>query len=88
MRLDANKGNCRNWVVYHAEECRVLHQVIWVDDETAQWCEAFGVTNGELMTRINQATKIAIMVERRTVIINPIEEADEESIASMEVSAI
>lgn len=81
MRLDANKGNYNLWCVYHAEKCCVLRKVMWVDDETAQWCEGLAVVNGTLMTRVKQAKKIAIIVERRLVVINPVDDARDETIA-------
>lgn len=60
----------------------MLHTVMWVDDETAQWCEGLAVVNGTLMTRINQARNISIMAERRLIVINPIEDENKESIVN------
>lgn len=65
----------------------MLRRVVWVDDETSQWCQELAVVNGTLMTRINQARKIAIMAERCLVVINPIEDKNDESIVN-EVAAI
>ena len=76
MRLDARKGDL-NWTVYHAEECRVLKQVVWIDDETAQWwehLEPVRVEGHEIPGRLCRARKILILPEHRLVIINPLED--------------
>jgi hypothetical protein len=38
MRIDARAGDT-GWCVFHVPQAGVLKYVIWVDDETAMWCE-------------------------------------------------
>lgn len=88
MRLDARKGDI-HWSIYHAEECRLLRYVLWIDSDTAQWCDVvqpMKLVDGELVTHTHQARKIAIYEDRRLVIINPI--ADEITIKETEMEAL
>ena len=91
MILDARKGDYRtwrSWRVYHAEECRMLKNVVWVDSDTAQWGESpqlFTVVDGEPVIHIHQARKIEIYVDRQLVIINPV--PDEITIKEKELEA-
>jgi hypothetical protein len=90
VRLDARKGDTY-WTVYHAEECRVLKDVVWVDDETHQWgtygqisaTDTFlSLIDGRLPTITHQARKIEICTGPRVVIINPIEDATPDSVVA------
>lgn len=80
MRLDANTPLGRlKWCVWHAEWCRVLHQVLWVDDETRQWAQLdmpLIVVGDGVAHTVHQAKKITIDVDRLMVTINPIEDID------------
>lgn len=76
MRLDARKGDL-NWWVYHAEECRMLKSVVWIDDETNEWfeyCMPLRAVGNEVDGRLQKARKIAIYADRKLVIINPVED--------------
>lgn len=76
MRIDATSPDCkRGWTVYHAEECRVLQDVVWVDDATAEWCQyekPYRLIGDTIARHIHKARRILILAERQTVIINPI----------------
>jgi hypothetical protein len=83
MRLDAHKGDTF-WGVYHAEECRELKCVVWLDDETCEYCCVLfpaRCVNGHVVTETFKARKIDIYCDRKFVIINPIEDADDENIS-------
>lgn len=80
MRLEAGTdiGNLR-WCIWHAEWCKVLKLVIWVDDETRQWAQFDtppGYVGDRFASTVHQAKKIIIDVDRLMVTINPIEEVD------------
>jgi len=84
MRLDARNGPpAVNYTVWHAEECRTLKMVQWVDDETAQYGQFTGrVVCEEAEVATVQAHKIAIYPDRKLIIINPVEDnADVDQIA-------
>lgn len=75
MRLDARNGPPDlNYTVYHAEECRVLRSVQWVDDELHQYGYYTGrVGLFALEVQTVQARRIVINTEHLLVTINPIE---------------
>lgn len=76
MRLDAYKGDRGN--VWHAEWCRRLERVVWVDDAIPAWGESAGrVVNGEIEIIEHRARKIIIRPgPLNLVIINPVDDAD------------
>lgn len=82
MRIDGNKlppGKLK-WWVYHAEECRMLNMVAWVDDVLCQWAEVLKpiqVCNGSVLTKTYQAKKILILWDQCFVIINPVDDTDD-----------
>ena len=88
MRLDANTSQGRmKWCVWHAEWCRRLHLVVWVDDVTMQWAQVpqpFLVKNGDVPYKVHQAKKIIIDVSNLLVTINPIEGVQEDSLTVSE----
>lgn len=92
MILDARKGDYRTyrgWSVYHAEECRFLRTVVWIDSDTAQWGEnlmPLQIVDDEFVIQIHQARKIEIYVDRQLVIINPV--PDEITIKEKELEAL
>lgn len=67
-----------HYKVWHAELCRVLTNVVWVDDFT----NTYGVVSGSpyAPTTVEQAKKIVIIPEMLLVIINPIDDAEVESL--------
>ena len=85
MRIDARTANYYGWSVYHAEECRFLRNVVWVDSDTAQWGEAPLQLIDEDFIETRQAKKIAIYMDRKLVIINPV--PDEITIKEKELEA-
>lgn len=57
------------YYVYHAEQCRFLYNVIWVDDETNE----YGTVDTPIApVETRKAKKIEI--QTRLIIINPIED--------------
>ena len=84
MRIEAPRPE--PWLVWHAELCRAMKDVIWVDDELAQWCEAAKplrvALGGGIVTQVHQAKRIVIIQASALIVIDPI--ADEEP-ASNEV---
>jgi hypothetical protein len=79
MRIDARQaGFVGAWLVWHAEQCRELKHVVWVDDESAcygQYVHPFILPGPMIET--HQAKRIVINSSSRVVIINPVEDADE-----------
>ena len=80
MRLQAGTDLGRLiWCVWHAEWCKVLHQVLWVDDETRQWSQVhtpLTVVGDGFASTVHQAKKIIIDVDHLMVTINPLEDVD------------
>lgn len=71
MRITAGE-DYRAWEVYHAQERRMLRNVLWVDDETAKWGEYAGlVLSGVPLVRINQAERIVIDEAALRITVNP-----------------
>jgi hypothetical protein len=74
MKWEAGKfpewGDCQVW---HVEECRLLDDVIWVDDETAKYCQ-FALVNNEVEVWITQARRIVMLDSRLLVLINPLDD--------------
>lgn len=82
MRLDGRKGD-RPWWVYHAERCEMLHDIVWLDDVTNEWAKLIRpicIVNNEAGVTVHRARKIQIIHAMRLCIINPIEDAAEDSI--------
>lgn len=78
MRLDAREGAYFGWEVYHAVRCEMLRHVVWVDSDVACWGEyayPFQIVGDELVIRERQATRIDIHLDRKLVVIDPIEDA-------------
>lgn len=82
MIIDARQGEL-GWYVWHAELCQRLNYIVWVNDQTNEYCQlifpfvmdrekAFGKT----VTK--KAKKIEIIFERKTIIINPLEWPEQE----------
>jgi hypothetical protein len=74
MRWEA--GNFPEWAecqIWHVEECRLLDNVIWVDDETAKYCQ-FAIVNNILEEWTTQARKIVMLDSRTLVLINPLDD--------------
>jgi hypothetical protein len=80
MRVEAGIGMGRlTWCVWHAEWCKVLCHVLWVDDETMRWSQVdmpLSIVGGGFATTVHQAKKIIIDVDRLMVTINPIEDVE------------
>lgn len=85
MRIDARRGSYVGWIVWHVPRCQMLRHVVWADDGTHQWGEyAFdrmgphmanlGPYGLEQMINVFQAKQIKIMVDRRLVLIDPIDD--------------
>jgi hypothetical protein len=69
--IDA-ESDPRAWTVYHAQERRTLHNVLWVDTETATWCAHTGLSYwGVKATQTHQADKIEVDVQELRITINP-----------------
>lgn len=77
MRLEAGTPIAAlKWCVWHAEWCKVLKLVKWIDDETMQWEQyitPYAVVNGVVSSEVHQAKKIIIDKDALLVTINPIE---------------
>lgn len=75
MRLDARSGQCGQHLVWDVRKCREVKNVVWVDDESAQWGEYTGaITNFELNITTHQEDRITIYRERRLVLFNEIDD--------------
>lgn len=87
MRIDAYApGFVPPWHVYHAEECRMLREVVWVDDVACQWYAhdlPLRVVNGDVIGRVHHARKVDIHVDRKLIVVNPVEEKAPESIEAI-----
>ena len=72
--MPASEVGC--WLVFHVPTCTRLKNVLWVDDELAQWCEIWqsGCRLGET---IHQAKKITINLQALTALVDPIDDPDE-----------
>lgn len=86
MRLDGRTGRYPDWTVWHAEQCCRLWNVVWVDDETAQYAQYnnspwAGVLNS--MT-VHQAKRIEIHFGSKLVIINPLVDHEEQDVDQVE----
>lgn len=82
MRLDAREHSCRGWLVWHAEQCRELKHVVWVDDESARYGQhviPLRVIGGEILIEPHQAKRIDIIQGSRLIVINQVEDGDESS---------
>lgn len=84
MRLHANT-NTVSWDILHVPTCRSLKRVVWVDDETAQWGELTGNTVGFYWEEVtHQAKKIVILPQRRLILIDPVDDADDQATVTTE----
>ena len=82
MRIDYTHSLCP-LTTYHAEECRVLKYVRWVDPVTAKYEEVawpLSVENGQIQGRVTQAKTIVVLPGQRLVIINPVEDETERAL--------
>lgn len=77
--------NTVSWCVLHVPTCRTLKNVVWVDDETAQWGEFTGKVSGfHWEEATHQAKKIVILPQRQLILIDPVEDADDQDIVTTE----
>jgi hypothetical protein len=63
--------------VWDAERCCTPRMIAWVDDETneyKQWIEPLVVVGSEAVHVIVKCRKIVINLDRRTIIINPVDD--------------
>jgi hypothetical protein len=71
MIIDA-ESDPRAWTVYHAQERRTIHNVLWVDTERAIWCEMAGVSYfGTIVSKTHQVDKIEVNEQELRIVINP-----------------
>jgi hypothetical protein len=81
MRIDAREpGFTGRWLVWHAEQCRELRYVAWVDDGSmcyGQYVHPFVLSGGAPVVETRQAKRIVIIPASRVVVINPVDDADE-----------
>ena len=78
MRLDARKGDV-GWPCYDAKRCCMVDHVVWIDDQTATWCELVKRADPPFIDEIvRQEERITIYPSRRLVIFNGIKGADDE----------
>jgi hypothetical protein len=78
------------YFVWHAAWCESPRYVVWVDDETAQWCQhlqPLQVSSGEIAKVIHQARRIDIFTERRLVIIDSVEGSEAESLSAAQLES-
>lgn len=76
MIIDARKPGNYCWTVYDAKRCQSVKNVVWVNDETAQWAgyiKPYVVVGHDLLLTIQQEDRITIYPEKRLVIFNEIE---------------
>jgi|JI10StandDraft_1071094.scaffolds.fasta_scaffold3074644_2 hypothetical protein len=81
MRIDARAGDT-GWCVFHVPQAGVLKYVIWVDDETAMWCEfahplRLDRATGSAATITHQAKAIRIIPADRLVLIDPVDDSED-----------
>lgn len=76
MILDGRKGD-RPYQCYDAKTCRMVKQVVWVNDETAQWGRYVShPVGGELLTEAVQEDRITIYVARKLVVFNEVDDSE------------
>jgi len=74
MRIDARYNpEAWRWSVWHVERCERLQNVVWADDETAQYGQYPLPFTGEI--RVHQARRIRFAFENQVVLINPLDDA-------------
>jgi hypothetical protein len=72
MRLDARVHPHARWYhVYHAELMQFLKNVVWADEESAQYGQ-YANAPRSFEIEVRQARRIAIITAIRLVIVNPI----------------
>lgn len=95
MRLDSRYGD-HGWDVFDIERCARVPQVVWVDDESATWgspdFSVFGqlerVITGRLATITHHEKRIRILPESRTVLFNPLPDADADAHSAEDVPVL
>jgi hypothetical protein len=82
MRLDARNGN-REWLVFDVKRCRQVREVVWCDDETAQWGRHMRDLSGRVLMRHRtvvlqtvQEDRITIYPTRKLVLFNEVDDDD------------
>lgn len=84
MLLHASR-NTIGWHVLHVPTCKMLKNVVWVNDETAQWAELTGNARGHYWEEVtHQAKKIVILPQRRLILIDPVDDADDQDTVTTE----
>jgi hypothetical protein len=88
MRLDSRAGE-RGWHCYDAKRCCMVHQVVWVEEETATWGRLVSVPYPPFLTdKVIREERITIHHSRRLVVFNEIEDSSEDEIMrEIEVAA-
>lgn len=82
MIYHANQWASKFDLVYHAPTCKALRDVVWVDDSTHRWASIARTTNGilisdgEIAVNEHQAKKILVMVDKRLIIIDPVDDQE------------
>lgn len=75
MILDARRGDRAD--VYDAKTCRMVKNVVWLNDETAQWGRYVLPPLGrELEIEVVQEDRIAIYPSRALVIFNEVDDSE------------
>lgn len=76
MRLDARFGH-RGYQCFDMKRCRIVRDVVWVDDVTAQWGmyqRPFVVEPSNLLRMsVHQEERIQILLDAKLILFNPIE---------------
>jgi hypothetical protein len=71
MRVFPNDAT-PTWDVWHVRRCCVPRDVLWVDSDSAKWCQLDA--DGEPI--VHQATRLHIFPARRLVLIDPVRDVD------------
>jgi hypothetical protein len=87
MRLDARNGDT-NWQCFDVQRCALVHEVVWVDTDTATWgapdlspgALLATLVTGHLSTRTHYEKRIQIVPERRMVLFNPVDGDPDETV--------
>lgn len=76
MILDARKGD-KGYRCYDAKACRVVRDVVWVDDETAQWGQ-WATRDYQREIEVNQEESISIYKDLKLVVFNQVDDREKE----------
>lgn len=79
MRIEAKAGATYGWLVWHVERCEVVPRVVWVDDQTNEFCQLrhpIQVVNGQLVSDVHRARRIDIHLTEKLVLVNPVDLSD------------